>query len=186
MLLILRHVYAHLPCMWHSVSTKKVYENFLLLRLKLKPFSFPTQGSGWLTGKTGNCHISYPRSLPGSRGKKGAKVPGTFSECILDACVLVLVLVFVFVCVCIWPTMTTSIKTMTKRDQSSLFLEGPFASSSNISHVAAHTWWAMQWAMFLTVLSTSWISGGKKNLKKARLKAHCHCVKNHCGDFFVH
>ena len=89
-----------------------------------------SQKDGCQSGKTGNCHISYPRSLPGSRGEKGAKVPGTFSECILDACVLVLVLVFVFVCVCIWPTMTTSIKTMTKRDQSSLFLEGPFASSS--------------------------------------------------------
>ena len=50
--------------------------------------------------------------------KKGQSPRIFVGEGIQDACVIVFVLVLVLVCVCVWPSMTTDIKTMTKRDQS--------------------------------------------------------------------
>ena len=144
--------------MQHSISTKNVYESFF--SLLLKPCSFPTQGSGWLTKRRvpilGNWQLPHFFSLvsPWFSCEKRAKVPGFFERMYTGCLCASVRAVLVHVCVCVWPSMTTDIKTMTERDQSWLFLGRPFNQTiSNISNVAAHTWWAMQGQCFFQYCS---------------------------------
>lgn len=94
-----------------------------------------SQKDGCQSWEIDRCYISYPWSLPGSRAKKGAKVP-VFDECIQDACVLVFVLVLMLVSACVWPSVTTAIKTQDHDHKGSIkIVVGTTFQSNNIKYI---------------------------------------------------